>query len=109
MHDDSSPEESPTTQQVSIADRNAKLSKYIATKTLAGYVVVHTEENNATAVLSLPGKPVNHVLHAIISIFTCGFWIIVWAILGLTQRSEQRIRVTVDRDGRLREERATVS
>src|SRR6266542_2484230 len=109
MHEDSSPEQTPATGYVSIEDRNAKLSEYIARKTLGGYVVVHTDENNATAVLSLPRKPVNHVLHAIISIFTCGFWIIVWAILGLTQRSEQRIRVTVDRDGRLREERATVS
>jgi hypothetical protein len=104
VHDDSSPEEPPATQQLSIADRNAKLSEYIATKTLVGYIVVHRDENNATAVLSLPGKPVNNVLHAIISIFTCGLWIIVWVILAASQRREQRIRSTVDQYGRLREE-----
>lgn len=27
---------------------------------------------------------VNHVLHAIISIFSCGLWVIPWAIIAMT-------------------------
>jgi rRNA maturation endonuclease Nob1 len=27
---------------------------------------------------------VNHILHALISIFSCGAWVVVWAILTLT-------------------------
>lgn len=32
---------------------------------------------------------VNHVLHAIISIFSCGLWLVVWGILMLTDGSNE--------------------
>jgi len=41
------------------------------------------------------GKPVNHVLHAILTIFTCLLWGIVWAIIAATG-GEKREMVLVD-------------
>jgi hypothetical protein len=32
---------------------------------------------------------VNHVLHAIISIFSCGLWLIVWLVLVLSDPSNE--------------------
>ena len=29
----------------------------------------------------ISGKPVNHVLHAILSLATAGFWLLVWAVI----------------------------
>lgn len=44
------------------------------------------------------GKPVNHVLHAILTIFTCLLWGIVWAIIAATG-GESRQMVVVDEFG----------
>ena len=41
------------------------------------------------------GRPVNHVLHAILTLFTCTVWGIVWIILGLTG-GERREVMQVD-------------
>jgi hypothetical protein len=44
------------------------------------------------------GQPVNHVLHAIITIFSCGLWGIAWIILAITG-GEKRAMVVVDEFG----------
>jgi hypothetical protein len=44
------------------------------------------------------GKPVNHTLHAILTIFTCLLWGIVWAIIAATG-GESRQMVVVDEFG----------
>lgn len=44
------------------------------------------------------GHHVNHVLHFLIGVFTCGFWWLVWLILGITG-GEKRRMVTVDEYG----------
>jgi len=44
------------------------------------------------------GQPVNHVLHAILTIFTCLLWGIVWAIIAATG-GEKRQMVVVDEFG----------
>ena len=44
------------------------------------------------------GKPVNHVLHAILTIFTCALWGIVWIVLSLTG-GEKRYQLIVDEYG----------
>ncbi len=51
----------------------------------------------------------NHVLHAIITFFTCGLWGIVWLILTLTHRRQQRIRISIDPLGNIREEKVTLA
>jgi hypothetical protein len=49
------------------------------------------------------GQPVNHVLHAILSIGTGGFWLPVWWYLSSKSRRNMRREVlAVDPDGKLR-------
>ena len=43
-----------------------------------------------------PGTTVNHVLHLLITLFTCGLWVVVWIVLALSQRPENRQLVVVD-------------
>ena len=50
-----------------------------------------------TAVL-VKGKPVNHALHAILSVLTGGLWLIVWVIL-LATGGEKWTELSVDEDG----------
>jgi hypothetical protein len=44
------------------------------------------------------GKPVNHVLHAILTIFTCLAWGLVWLIVSVTG-GEKRYQLIVDEFG----------
>jgi hypothetical protein len=42
---------------------------------------------------------VNHVLHAILTIFTCFLWGIVWLIVAAGETKDVRRLVTVDESG----------
>jgi hypothetical protein len=65
-------------------------------------------QNDSTAVL-VYGNPVNHVLHLLLGVFTCGLWWLVWGFLGLTASSRnRRVVVTLDAAGRIHEERADI-
>lgn len=44
------------------------------------------------------GKPINHTLHAILTIFTCLLWGIVWAVIAATG-GEKREMLVVDEFG----------
>ena len=44
------------------------------------------------------GRRVNHILHVILSFLTCGFWLIIWIVLGIAG-GEKRKLVKVDEDG----------
>ena len=46
----------------------------------------------------IKGKPVNHALHAIASLFTLGFWLIPWLIFALVG-GEKRQMLLVDEWG----------
>ncbi len=95
------------TGELPLKERVDRLSQIISNRSLEGYSIVDRDDRKVTAVLMRQGQHVNHVLHAIISIFTCGLWVIVWAVIGMTHRREERIRVTIDPSGRLIEERFT--
>ena len=41
------------------------------------------------------GKPVNHILHLLLSVLTFGLWLIVWVFA----KGETRYRLTVNRQG----------
>jgi hypothetical protein len=89
-------------------ERRERLSRIVSNKTLEGWTVVDMNERDVWAVLDLPEKPVNHVVHAIITTFTCGLWGIVWLILAVTHRRQQRIRISIDPSGNIREEKVTL-
>lgn len=44
------------------------------------------------------GKQVNHTLHLLLSVFTLGIWLIVWALVAMTA-GETRYRMAVDEHG----------
>lgn len=46
-----------------------------------------------------PGSQVNHILHLLITLFTCGLWVIVWILLAVSQGEERRQLVFVDSFG----------
>jgi len=85
-------------------ERNDRFARAVSTRTLQGWNIVDRNDVDLMAVLMLPGKPVNHVLHALITIFTCGLWAIVWIIMAMIQKREQRIRISIDSSGNLLEE-----
>lgn len=43
-------------------------------------------------------RPVSHVLHAVLTLFTGGLWIVVWLVLALGRRDD-RVRLEVDEWG----------
>ncbi|WP_051837792.1 hypothetical protein [Streptomyces sp. NRRL F-2580] len=69
------------------------VSQYVAT----GWRV---ESRSPTQAVLVRGQPVNHVLHAILTVFTCLLWGIVWIALVVGNRVE-RVALTVEDDGQL--------
>jgi uncharacterized membrane protein YhaH (DUF805 family) len=60
-------------------ERKVILAQQLQTAAARGLRIESQSEFQAVLV---EGKPVNHVLHAILTIFTCLLWGIVWAIIG---------------------------
>lgn len=56
-------------------------------------------QSPTSAVLSV-GQPINHVAHLLASVFLCGLWLPVWAIISATG-GEKRVVVSVDEHGQL--------
>lgn len=72
-----------------------------------GVKVVHKNPSAGTATIqTLYARPVNHVLHFILSLFTGGLWIIVWIIAALEARKGTAVteRLSVTDDGTLTRE-----
>ncbi|MGH2938467.1 MAG: DUF2510 domain-containing protein [Solirubrobacterales bacterium] len=76
-------------------ERKVILSQQLQTAAARGLRIESQSEFQAVLV---EGKPVNHVLHAILTIFTCLLWGIVWAIIAATG-GEKREMVVVDEFG----------
>lgn len=58
------------------------------------------EARSESQVVLVRGQPVNHVLHAFLTVFSCLAWGIVWAGVALVNRVE-RVALTVDAQGRV--------
>ncbi|MFK4223432.1 hypothetical protein [Streptomyces sp. NPDC019890] len=56
------------------------------------------ESRSETQAILVRGEPLNHVLHAILSLVTCFLWAFVWVALSVTNRVE-RVALTVDAHG----------
>jgi hypothetical protein len=68
------------------------LSRYIAAT--QGRV----ESETAYSAVVIQGEKVNHILHLLISAFTCGAWLPVWGYLAMTG-GEERTVIEVDQCG----------
>lgn len=75
--------------------RKAALAQAIQTEVVQGGRIESQADFQAVFVF---GKPVNHILHLILSVVTCGIWLIVW--LGmLIWGGENRVMVSIDEYG----------
>jgi Protein of unknown function (DUF2510) len=76
-------------------ERKVILAQQLQTAAARGLRIESQSDFQAVLV---EGKPVNHVLHAILTIFTCLLWGIVWIVLAATG-GETRQMVVVDEFG----------
>lgn len=76
-------------------ERKVILSQQLQTAAARG---LRIESQSDFQAILVEGKPVNHTLHAILTIFTCLLWGIVWAIIAATG-GESRQMVVVDEFG----------
>jgi hypothetical protein len=83
------------TTRRSADERKVILAQQLQTAAARGLRIESQSDFQAVLV---EGKPVNHVLHAILTIFTCLLWGIVWAIIAATG-GETRQMVVVDEFG----------
>lgn len=58
------------------------------------------ESRSGTQAVLVRGQPVNHVLHAILTVFSCLLWGAAWVVVALTNRVE-RVALTVDAQGHI--------
>ncbi|WP_329211505.1 hypothetical protein OG257_26770 [Streptomyces sp. NBC_00683] len=56
------------------------------------------ESRSGTQAVLVRGQPVNHVLHAFLTVFSCFVWGAVWVAVALTNKVE-RVALTVDAQG----------
>src|SRR5689334_2867505 len=68
-----------STSRRSADERKVILAQQLQTAAARGLRIESQSDFQAVLV---EGKPVNHVLHAILTIFTCLLWGIVWAIIA---------------------------
>lgn len=83
---------SGTTDRKTEEQRKKALAEAIQREVVQGGRV--ESQSDFQAVLVRGQRP-NHTLHAIITIFSCGLWGIVWIIVALTG-GEKRTMITVD-------------
>lgn len=81
------------------------LDQAVARELAAG---AELESQTPTNAVLRSGKKVNHVLHAILSVLTAGIWLIVWAVLVLTNK-KQRIVLSLDASGQVQRTVTTAS
>jgi hypothetical protein len=86
-----------STAMITPERRRYILSLAVGSEVARGARVQSQDDRSAVLVW---GKPVNHVLHAILTIFLLGLWLFVWiprALFG----GEHRSMITVDDWGRI--------
>ena len=83
---------------------HAALDRAVANELASG---AELESQAGTNAVLLKGKKVNHVLHAILSLITAGFWLIVWLLLVLTNK-RKRIVLSVNERGEVERSITTV-
>lgn len=80
------------------AIRQQALAVAIAQQQARGAVVADRGEDWAIVTGVLPAERVSHILHLILSVLTCGAWILVWLIVAATAKGPRdyalRIEVT---------------
>lgn len=79
----------------SLTERKVLLAQHVQHEVAKGGRV---ESQNDTSAVMIYGKPVNHVLHFLITLFTVGLWLFVWMAVAIFG-GEKRKMVVVDEFG----------
>jgi len=82
-------------------ERQAILSAHVRMAVAHGGRV---QSQDGVSAVIVYGKPVNHVLHAILTIFLLGLWLLVWIPMAMTG-GERRELLTVDKSGNISTQR----
>lgn len=90
-----------STAKRSVDERKAMLAQQVQQAVARGLRVESQSDFQAVLV---EGKPVNHTLHAILTIFTCLLWGIVWAVIAGTG-GEKREMIVVDEFGNIQHQK----
>lgn len=77
------------------AERKRMLAQAIQTEVVQG---ARVESHQDFQAVLISGKPVNHLLHAVIALLTCGVWLLVWLGLGIIG-GETRVLIVIDEYG----------
>lgn len=91
------PPSSPGFQLLDDATRRSYLAQAVANQVRQGSRVESQMDLQAVLV---DGKPVNHILHLILTLVTCFLWAIVWVIL-VGMGGEKRYSLSVDAYGNI--------
>lgn len=83
------------TTPVSEDERRNILAQQIQMSAVRG---LRIESQDRYQAILVEGQPVNHVLHAILTLATCLLWGIVWAVLAVTG-GEKRHLISIDEYG----------
>jgi hypothetical protein len=80
------------------ADQAEAMQNAITACAMNGWRLVATHGNMATMV---SGRPTNHVLHVLVSIFTLGLWLPIWFLIAVTADGEKQLVITADAEGNI--------
>ena len=92
---------SVSTTRRSADERKAMLAQQVQQAVGRGLRIESQSDFQAVLV---EGKPVNHTLHAILTVFTCLLWGIVWAVIAGTG-GEKREMIVVDEFGNVQHQK----
>lgn len=91
-------------QQIDKQEMEERFNRKISSLTLSGWTIVDKNEKRLECVLSKK-KEVNHILHGLLTFFTC-VWGIVW-YMKYKEGKEKRVRISFDSTGNLLEEKVS--
>jgi Protein of unknown function (DUF2510) len=80
-------------QTLSEAERSEILDETILK--LVARMGDRVETRTATSAVMVVGKPTNHILHLLLTVFTCGLWLPLWEI-EMREGGERRHMLEVD-------------
>lgn len=80
-----------------VAQRAAIMQQRLRDLTFHGYRV---EVADGPRAIVYTGDPINHVVHAILTVFTCGLWLPVWILIMMFGGIRRR-RIHIDDYGNL--------
>jgi hypothetical protein len=80
-----------------VAQRDLILDWVVSQRVAAGWRV---ESRYGSQAVLVRGQPVDHVLHAFLTVFSCSVWGAVWVVLALTNKVE-RVVLTIDAQGQV--------